>query len=81
MKIIGLILGSLDTPSIDTTRKNGKEHGKAIRNPQVVTAAPHRPVVGEAAPEIVLTDSEGNMWRSNDHLGQTVVVIFHRHIH
>jgi peroxiredoxin len=46
-----------------------------------VNEAPRRLVVGEAAPQIALTDSEGNQWRSEDHRGQTVVVIFHRHIH
>jgi peroxiredoxin len=48
---------------------------------QVVTRPQRRPVVGEAAPEFALTDSDGNLWRSKDHHGQTVVVIFHRHIH
>jgi len=48
---------------------------------QVVSQAPHRPAIGEAAPEIALTDFEGNLWRSEDHRGRAVVVIFHRHIH
>ena len=40
-----------------------------------------RPTVGSPAPLIELTDNAGETWRLADHLGRTVVLIFHRHIH
>ncbi|MDH3752660.1 MAG: peroxiredoxin family protein [Acidimicrobiia bacterium] len=40
-----------------------------------------RPAVGMPAPEIVLPDLHGRTWELGDHLGRTVVVVFHRHIH
>ncbi|MFT6392335.1 MAG: peroxiredoxin [Candidatus Aldehydirespiratoraceae bacterium] len=43
--------------------------------------APTRPRLGQPAPVIDLVDRDGNSWRSEDHLGQSIVVIFHRHIH
>ncbi len=40
-----------------------------------------RPAVGTPAPAIELTDARGHPWRLEDHRGESVVVIFHRHIH
>jgi len=40
-----------------------------------------RPTVGSSAPLIELIDNAGKTWRLADHLGRTVVLIFHRHIH
>lgn len=39
-----------------------------------------RPKIGELAPAIELLDGNGENWRLEDHRGETVVLIFHRHI-
>lgn len=41
----------------------------------------NRPVVGSAAPALPLVTADGQQWRLEDQRGQTVVLIFHRHIH
>ncbi len=38
------------------------------------------PSVGSLAPAFQLADADGHQWRLGDHRGETVVVIFHRHI-
>lgn len=43
--------------------------------------SPTRPPIGATAPEVHLRDEAGNDWRLDGHLGQTVVLILHRHIH
>jgi len=40
-----------------------------------------RPPLHRPAPVLDLVDADGRPWRSSDHRGETVVVIFHRHIH
>ncbi len=40
-----------------------------------------RPTVGESAPEIELTDANGETWRLSDQRGHAVLLIFHRHSH
>ncbi|MEM9516191.1 MAG: hypothetical protein AAGA42_15180 [Actinomycetota bacterium] len=40
-----------------------------------------RPVLGDPAPPIALPTLDGPVWRSEQHRGSLVVVIFHRHIH
>ena len=40
-----------------------------------------RPAIGEPAPALDLIDGDGRPWRLADHLGRTLVAIFHRHIH
>ena len=40
-----------------------------------------RPVVGQPAPSIILTDTDGKPWQLEDQRGSNVVLIFHRHIH
>lgn len=42
---------------------------------------PVRPALGQPAPPIELVTADGTPWRLSDHLGSTVVLIFHRHIH
>lgn len=36
--------------------------------------------VGDAAPELVLTDHLGGTWRLSAHRGRPVVLVFHRHL-
>ena len=40
-----------------------------------------RPTIGDPAPEVVLTTTEGARWRLADRRGRTVLLIFHRHLH
>lgn len=40
-----------------------------------------RPHLGELAPTITLEGESVRTWRLEDQRGQTVVLIFHRHIH
>jgi len=40
-----------------------------------------RPPIGQPAPALTLTGSDGSPWRLSDLAGRTVVLIFHRHIH
>lgn len=40
-----------------------------------------RPVIGAAAPDVVVLDEHGEPWRLHDHLGRPLLLIFHRHIH
>ncbi len=35
---------------------------------------------GDLAPDIVLPDHNGDLWRLHEHRGRNVVVIFHRHL-
>jgi peroxiredoxin len=46
-----------------------------------VTPTAVRPQLDRPAPALDLVDAEGRRWRSSDHRGETLVVIFHRHIH
>jgi len=43
--------------------------------------SPERPRLGAAAPDVVLFDTKGDIWRLDDHRGKHVVLIFHRHIY
>lgn len=40
-----------------------------------------RPTIGRPAPDIELVDEAGAAWRLHDQRGQSVVLVFHRHIH
>ena len=40
-----------------------------------------RPLHGSIAPDLVLQDAQGDLWRLADQRGKHVVLIFHRHIH
>ncbi|MGY9081897.1 MAG: hypothetical protein ACKVK3_04785 [Acidimicrobiales bacterium] len=40
-----------------------------------------RPRVGSFAPDVVLHDVFGDIWRLDRQRGKYVVLIFHRHIH
>ncbi len=37
--------------------------------------------VGDLAPSIHLIDQGGKQWRSEDFIGRSVVLVFHRHLH
>ncbi|MGH1491931.1 MAG: hypothetical protein ACRBK7_21510 [Acidimicrobiales bacterium] len=43
--------------------------------------SPTRPALGGPAPSIRLRGSTGDWWQSDDYREQSVVLIFHRHIH
>lgn len=36
--------------------------------------------VGDLAPDIVLPDHDGDLWRLREHRGRNVILIFHRHL-
>jgi peroxiredoxin len=39
-----------------------------------------RAEIGDRAPDIELLDQDGVRWNLHDHLGENVVLIFHRHL-